>query len=270
MLSSMSPGGRPVPSSLQVLVTLRFLASGTFHRETGDLCGVSEATVCRIVHNVCRAICELRNLYIKFPDATEQANYKKRFYEYGNCPGVIDCIDGCHVQIKCPSTSDAEEYRNHKNCFFHQCSGCMHSNLEFSNIVVRWKGATHNSRIFYNSSLCAQFERGQHSGLLLGDSGYAQSSYLFTTWLHPTTTGQQRNNRAHIRSRGMVERMFGVWKNRFQYLRNTLRFEPRRCCEVIIATAVLNSYLKQHSCPDPPMEDQNDPDVPMLVAENNQ
>ena len=104
-LFTMSQRGRPVPSSLQVLITLRFLASGTFHRETGDLCGVSEATVCRVVHNVYSAICELRHLYIKFPDAAEQANYKVRFYEYGNFPGVIGCIDGCHVEIKCPSNS---------------------------------------------------------------------------------------------------------------------------------------------------------------------
>ncbi|KAM4604773.1 putative nuclease HARBI1 [Polymixia lowei] len=269
-LSSMSQRGRPVPSSLQVLITLRFLASGTFHRETGDLCGVSEATVCRIVHNVCSAICELRNLYIKFPDAAEQANYKVQFYKYGNFPGVIGCIDGCHVGIKCPSTPDAEEYRNRKNWFSINVQAACTPNLEFSNIVARWKGATHDSRIFHNSSLCAQFERGQHSGLLLGDSGYAQSSYLFTPWPHPTTTEQQRYNRALIRTREMVERMFGVWKNRFQCLRNTLRFEPRRCCKVIIATAVLHNYLKQHDCPDPPMEDQNDPDVPMPVAENNQ
>ena len=72
ILSSMSHRGGPVPSSLQVLIALRFLASGTFHCETGDLCGVSEATACRIVHNVCSAICELRNQYIMVPDAAEQ------------------------------------------------------------------------------------------------------------------------------------------------------------------------------------------------------
>ncbi|KAI2643094.1 hypothetical protein H4Q32_027983 [Labeo rohita] len=109
-LSCLSLRGRPLPSSLQVLLTLRFLATGTFHRETGDLCGASEATVCRIVHKVCRAICELRSVFMKFPDA--EANYKVQFYEYGHFPDVIGCIDGCHVPIKCPSTPDAEEYRN--------------------------------------------------------------------------------------------------------------------------------------------------------------
>ena len=54
-LSSDSFRGMPIPPSLQVLITLRFLACGTFHRETGDLCGVSEPTVCKMVHKVCKA-----------------------------------------------------------------------------------------------------------------------------------------------------------------------------------------------------------------------
>lgn len=269
-LSCLSLRGRPLPISLQVLLTLRFFASGTFHRETGDLCGASEATVCRIVHKVSRAICELRSLYIKFPDAADQAKYKVQFYEYGHFPGVIGCIDGCHVPVKCPSTPDAEEYRNRKNWFSINVQGVCTPNLEFSNIVARWKGSTHDSRIFVNSSLCAQFQSGQYSGLLLGDSGYGQSNFLFTPYINPTTAEQQRYNRAHIRTRGMVERMFGIWKNRFQCLRNTLRFRPRRCCKVIIATAVLHNYLKQRCCPDPPMEDDDEADVPMTEAASDQ
>uniref|UniRef100_A0A3B3SH91 DDE Tnp4 domain-containing protein n=1 Tax=Paramormyrops kingsleyae TaxID=1676925 RepID=A0A3B3SH91_9TELE len=198
--------GRPLSSSLQVLLTLRFLACGTFHRETGDLCGASEATVCRIVHKVCRAICELWS--------------------------VIGYIDGCHVPIKCPSSPDAEEYRNCKNWCSINVQGVCTPNLEFANIV--------------------------HSELLLGDSGYGQSNFLFTTYINPTTVEH------------MVERMFGIWKSRFQCLRNTLRFSPRRCCKVIIATAVLHNYLKQRCCPDPPMEDYDEADVAVAEAANGQ
>ena len=75
-LSSVTQRGRPVAVCLQVLITLRFLACGTFHRETGDLCGVSEPTVCKVIHRVCMTICELRRHYINFPDAATQANYK--------------------------------------------------------------------------------------------------------------------------------------------------------------------------------------------------
>uniref|UniRef100_A0A8C7KNI3 DDE Tnp4 domain-containing protein n=1 Tax=Oncorhynchus kisutch TaxID=8019 RepID=A0A8C7KNI3_ONCKI len=233
-LSSLSQRGRPLPNSLQVLVTLRFLAFGIFHRETGDLCGASEATVCRIVQGL---------------------------------QGVIACIDGCHVPIKCPPTPDAEEYRNRKN-WFSNVQGVCTPNLEFLNVVALWKLATHDSRIFLNSSLCAQFQRGQHSGLQLGDSGYVQSNFLFTPYINPTTAEQQRYDRAHSCTRAMVKHMFGVRTNRFQCSCNTLRFKPRRCYMVSIATAVLHNYLKHHCCP--PMEDQDQADVPIAEAGNDQ
>uniref|UniRef100_A0AAZ3S171 DDE Tnp4 domain-containing protein n=1 Tax=Oncorhynchus tshawytscha TaxID=74940 RepID=A0AAZ3S171_ONCTS len=221
-LSSLTQRGRPLPNSLQVLITLRFLAFGIFHRETGDLCGASEATVCRIVQGL----------------------------QDEHFPGVIACIDGCHAPIKCP-TPDAEEYRNRKN-WFSNVQGICTPNLE----------------IFLNSSLCAQFQRGQHSGLQLGDSGYVQSNFLFTPYINPTTVEQQRYNRAHSCTRAMVKDMFGVRTNRFQCSCNTLSFKPRRCCMVIIATAVLHNYLIHHCCP--PMEDQDQADVPIAEAGNDQ
>uniref|UniRef100_A0A674AUD6 DDE Tnp4 domain-containing protein n=1 Tax=Salmo trutta TaxID=8032 RepID=A0A674AUD6_SALTR len=243
-LSADSFQGRPIHPSLQILITLRFSASGTFHRETRDLCGVNETTVYRVVHKVCNAICELKYNFIMFPDAAAEVNYKVEFYEYGNFPGVIGY---------------AEEYRNLQNWF----------SINFSNIAACWKGATHNSRTFQNSSLYAQLEGGQHSGIILGDSGYAQTNFLFTPYLQAIGPEQQWYNQAHIRPRGVVERMFGVWKSRFQCLRKTLHFQPKRCCIVIIATAVLPNYPKQHGCTDPRIEDEDDPDVPMVEANDN-
>lgn len=84
--------------------------------------------------------------------------------------------------------------------------------------------------------LYIQFEAGQHSGILLGDSGYAHTNFLFTPYLHPVRPEKRHYNQAHIHTRGLL---FGIRKKHFQYLRNTLRFEPRRCCILIIATAVL-------------------------------
>lgn len=141
--------------------------------------------------------------------------------------------------------------------------------MQFSNIVARWKGSTHDSRIFHNSFLYGQFETRQHSGIILGDSGYAQTNFLFTPYLHPVRPEQQRYNQAHMLTRGLIECMFGVWKNCFQCLRNTLRFEPRRCCIVIIATAVLHNFLKQCGCPDPNIEDDDDQHVPIAELAND-
>uniref|UniRef100_A0A3B3QCF9 DDE Tnp4 domain-containing protein n=1 Tax=Paramormyrops kingsleyae TaxID=1676925 RepID=A0A3B3QCF9_9TELE len=234
-LSSVTQRGQPIPVCLQELITLRFLACGTFHRETGDLCGVSETTVCKVIHRVCRAICELKAHYINFPDARTQ----------------MEPI----FPLSIPLLQMLRNTGTRKNWFSINVQGVCTPQLEFSNIVARWKGATHDSRIFLNSSLYTQFERRDHNGILLGDSGYAQKDFLFTPYLHPTTA-LQPGSYAH--------------KGLSRCLRKTLRFKPSRCCTVIIATAVLHNYLKKQGCPDPPIEEDDNPDVPPFITNHSE
>ncbi|XP_039289547.1 putative nuclease HARBI1 [Nilaparvata lugens] len=81
-------------------------------------------------------------------------------------------------------------------------------------------------------------------GILIGDSGYACNRFLMTPLLRPQTPAEQRYQRALIRTRSTVERMFGLLKNRFRCLHNnnTLRFSPCRCCVVIVACAILHNF----------------------------
>lgn len=109
------------------------------------LYGVGETAACKAIHRACMAICKLKRQNLYFPDVTSQVTFKVQFYEYGNFPGVIGTPQ-----------------------------------LQFSNIVAHWKGATHDSRIFLNSSLYAEFERGDHNKILLGDSGYAYTVFVCT------------------------------------------------------------------------------------------
>ena len=48
---------------------------------------------------------------------------------------------------------------------------CSHD-LKLTNIVARWPGSVHDSRIFRNSRLCAKFENHDYNGILLSDPGY--------------------------------------------------------------------------------------------------
>lgn len=67
---------------LQLLVTLRFYATGAFWKETGDSVGLSAASVHRCVHKVSRAIVtSLASTYIKFPTPEESSNVKTNFYK---------------------------------------------------------------------------------------------------------------------------------------------------------------------------------------------
>ena len=150
-------------------------------------------------------------------------------------------IDGTHIPILKPSGDDYEEYRCRKGFFSINVQAVSSSNLKFFNIVSRWKGSTHDARIWQNYSLCYRFDNNLVPGILLGDNGYGCTNHLLTPFLNPTSNASRRFNTAHIRTRNTVERMFGVWKSRFFCLQKGLRFHPKLCCNIIVATAVLHN-----------------------------
>ena len=65
-LNSKTKRNCAVPPLLQLLVTLRYLATGSMHLLIGDSVGVSRSTVGRIVWRVTRLLCDLSAQFIKF------------------------------------------------------------------------------------------------------------------------------------------------------------------------------------------------------------
>lgn len=55
-----------------------------------------------------------------------------------------------------------------------------------------------------------RFEDGDITGLLIGDSGYGQLSYMYTPMHNPQNQPEIRYNRAHITTRNVIERLNGV------------------------------------------------------------
>ena len=56
----------------QVLITLRFLATGSFLQVTGDtFAGLYESTVSRVVRRVCLALARKLNQFVKCPESRE-------------------------------------------------------------------------------------------------------------------------------------------------------------------------------------------------------
>ena len=62
----------------QVLVALRFYATGTFQKVTGDLFGVSVFAACTVIHKVSRAIGKRKGQFLSF--LKNLADTKGRFY----------------------------------------------------------------------------------------------------------------------------------------------------------------------------------------------
>ena len=135
------------------------------------------------------------------------------------------------------------------------------SDAFITNIVARWPGSTHDSRIFENSNLAGKLRDGVLDGIFLGDSGYACRTYLLTPILKPKNAGEVHYNTAYRRSGCIIERCFGLLRRRFPCLHLGLRTALANSLVIIVATAVLHNFALIHREQDfdEDIEDENVP-----------
>lgn len=78
---------------IQVMLALRFFASGSFMEVIGDTMGYDKSTVSRAVENVTNALLTKKDQFLKWPTQEEIKKSKENFYLRGGFPGVFGCID---------------------------------------------------------------------------------------------------------------------------------------------------------------------------------
>jgi hypothetical protein len=79
-LESLTNRSRSIPAVLQCLFAIRFFASGQLQFDTGDLVGLSQPSVSRIVKREALALATKAVAFIKFPQEQErQSSNQGRF-----------------------------------------------------------------------------------------------------------------------------------------------------------------------------------------------
>uniref|UniRef100_A0A671TGD0 DDE Tnp4 domain-containing protein n=1 Tax=Sparus aurata TaxID=8175 RepID=A0A671TGD0_SPAAU len=237
----------PVPPHVPVLLTLGFLATGTFQRELGDRVDISQPSISRALPRVVDAINQLATQYIKFPyTAEDQVAVKRGFHNIAGLPNTID-----------PFT-----YLNRKQYHSINIQLICDSNNHLLNVVSRFPGGAHDSYIFQNSSMGTHLEQGAAGDAwLIGDRGYALRVRLYPALNDPhpdpDTTPQSRFNAALGKCRDRIEMTFWVIKCRFNCLRG-LRVRPEGACGIITACVVLHNIAM--------MRTEQTPHVPLVAA----
>ncbi|XP_064120441.1 putative nuclease HARBI1 [Macrobrachium nipponense] len=274
--------GRPtsrshaIPTHTQVLVMLRFLASGTFQNVIGDVTGMSQASVSRIISQVTDVLYNKARTEIKRPQNPQEIHQTAQaFHRISGFPRVIGAIDGTHIPIKTPSDNEYI-YVNRKG--YHSLNLQVVGNVQnlITSYTVKYPGSTHDAYIWNNCPLRGCFQIGVYGDMhLLGDSGYPLEPFLLTPYPHPTTWGQERYNRSHKKTRTIMEQTFGVLKSRFRCLHNSggsLQYKPKKCAKIAAACMLLHNRCVQQRIPAPELleeeeqEDEGDHDDPAAVA----
>ncbi|XP_031354452.1 putative nuclease HARBI1 [Photinus pyralis] len=238
----------------QLLVTLRFYASSGHLTAVADFAGIHTSTASRIIPRVSEAIARLRPQFIKMPEnANELQRIQNEFFEISAFPRVVGVIDCTHIKIQSPGGNDGEIFRNRKSYFSLNVQAISNANLEIMDIVCRWPGSAHDSTIFNSSRIRARMENGEFpNSILLGDSGYPLRDYFLTPLANPRNRAEQVYNDAHIRTRNIVERLFGNCKRRFPVLAYGIRLKLHTVFAVIVATAVLQNIARSMNDMQPP------------------
>ena len=148
------------------------------------------------MQRISRCIARRKSCFMTFP--LNLSTFKQDFYNIAGFPSVLGAMDCTHIPIVSPG-DNAEVYRNRKGFFSINVQAICNANRYFTNVVARWCGSTHDSRIFENSVIRDRFENNEVDGLLLGDNGYLCKRYLMTPLLYPVTNAEKAYNKSHIK-----------------------------------------------------------------------
>ncbi|XP_072357268.1 LOW QUALITY PROTEIN: putative nuclease HARBI1 [Scyliorhinus torazame] len=253
LMAQMKPRGtgrHAIPVRVKVTVALNFFVTGSFQSPSGDLCGISQASVHRCIWAVTDSLCAVAARYINFPeDHAHQAARASQFASVAGIPMVQGVVDGVHVNLRAP-TRDRDIFLNRKGTYSMNVQVVCDQGMRIMHVSAQYPGSVHDAFILAQSYTPAIFKGHppRMRGWLLGDRGYPLRPWLMTPIRRPQTNTESRYNEAHDATRGVVERSFGLLKMRFRCLERsggTVQYDPDRVGRIVVACCGLHN-IAQH------------------------
>ncbi|KAM7287708.1 putative nuclease HARBI1 [Ixodes scapularis] len=190
---------RALSAEQQVIIALQFYATGNFLITAGDYIRVHVSSGSRAVRQVTVALARRAQDFIRWPDAAEGAALQHKFYDMAGFPLVVGAVDGTHVRIQAPHVHE-EAYVNRHGYHSINVQVVVDASSRIRNVVARWPGSTHDSRIFTESTLAVKLASGEYGGLL------PYSPQADTPFLSQSSAAEVAYNTAHTTTRSIVER----------------------------------------------------------------
>ena len=190
---------RALSPSSQVFIALRFYASGSKSAlaECASLHGCSKSSASRALRRVTTALVNIRNHEVRFPTTPAAVTTAQReFFNVAGFPQVVGAVDGTLVGIHgCNYGPDEHVFVSRKGRHAINVQLICSAQYKIINVVARWPGSTHDSRILRESQIGRQLANHELQGVLLGDSGYPLQPWLMTPILNPATAEETAYNK---------------------------------------------------------------------------
>lgn len=100
----------------QLLLTLRFYATGSMQITAGDFSGVHQTTAAKTIKRVTKAIAADRFNHLHLSPIEQQQN-QTDFYSIARFPCVYSALDCTHIRLQSPGGQNSEHNRNRNGYF---------------------------------------------------------------------------------------------------------------------------------------------------------
>ena len=240
-----------LPVAVKVTAALYFYAGGTFQNPIVGLGGISQPAISTAIKAVTASIVRHASRYIPGIPVTpeRQRRVKRDFMALYGFPGVLGAVDCTHLQLRAPALHSGA-YVNRKGTHSINVQVICDASQYILNVFANYPGGSHDAFIMEQSVIPAVFERDPPpNGWLLGDNGYPLNTWCIVPYITPTTVREFSFNRRHSRARVVIERTFGVLKQRFRCLDKSggvLSYTPQKVASFCVACCVLHNIAKRH------------------------
>jgi hypothetical protein len=197
--------------------------------------------------------------YIKLPKTEEEVNEAvTNFYDIHGFPQCIGADDGTHIFVKQP-VENSTDYINRKHRYSLNEQAVCYYRYCFTDVVIKWPGSVHDSRIFCNSRINEMLKNGMIPSLpkiivpeteavticILGDPAYPLLPNVMKEFPGGGNTAQEQFFGWRLCSARMViECAFGSLKSIFGALRREMDINISDLPNVINTCFILHNYCE--------------------------
>lgn len=259
-------------SLLEKLAIFMFIAGqGASNCLTQEEYQYSSDTISHCFHEVLTALIHLGQHYISVPQAPFMVHPKisssRKFSPYFN--DCIGALDGTHVQCHMP-VGDTAPYRNRKDYLSQNVLAVCRHDMLFHYVLPGWEGSAHDTKVLGDAIENKRFQIPKGK-CYLADAGYSNSNFMMILYsgiryhLKEQTQAAMRPanekklfNLRHAQLRNIIERIFSVFKRRFQIFGKAPEYPFKTQVKLIYALAGLHNFIRQHPHVDPDDEEAED------------
>ncbi|KAL5544075.1 hypothetical protein UlMin_007859 [Ulmus minor] len=160
---------------------------------------------------------------------------------------TMGVLDGTYVRVRVPVT-EMLKYRNWKGDIATNVLGVCSQDMQFIYVLPGWEGLAANDAGYTNCNEFLALFRGQR--------------YHLSEWIvgQQPTSPEELFNLRHSSARNVIERCFGVLKNRWAILRSPSFYPIKTQNHIIMACCLLHNFIRREmpdDIPDMSLDDEN-------------